>query len=186
MSVQASRDAAETTVGAEVEATPAAGVSASGAAAPAGAVTNPPPQEANERGTTAAATPEVTDAAPAPAPEAPKNATENAPEAAHGTPASPLTAVRLLLKPNKRGSGVSGEVGHLARTLNLTEADFLATLATAGVVRPTDPEQKPDFIELDSEIYWLNQNPTDGSLWLNAKASRRAAGRRREESNESE
>ena len=119
----------------------------------------------------------ATEVAPPPQGGATEKAAVGHSESANGSTASPLTAVRLLLKPNKRGSGVSGEVGYLARTLNQPEPDFLATLATAGVVRPTDPESKPDFVELDGEIYWLNQNPADGSLWLNAKASRRSAGR---------
>jgi hypothetical protein len=86
-----------------------------------------------------------------------------------------LTAVRLLLKPNKRGSGVSGEVGFLARTLEKSEEAFLATLTDAGLAIPTDSEAKPVFVEQAGEIFWLNKNSTDGSLWLNAKAAKSAA-----------
>jgi hypothetical protein len=86
-----------------------------------------------------------------------------------------LTAVRLLLKTNKRGSGVSGEVGFLARSLDKSEDAFLSTLTNAGLVVPTDSETKPVFVEQGGEIFWLNKNSTDGSLWLNAKAAKSAA-----------
>jgi hypothetical protein len=86
-----------------------------------------------------------------------------------------LTAVRLLLKPNKRGSGVSGEVGFLSRSLDKSEEAFLATLTHAGLVVPSDAEAKPVFVEQAGEIFWLNKNSTDGSLWLNAKAAKSAA-----------
>jgi hypothetical protein len=85
-----------------------------------------------------------------------------------------LTAVRLLLKPNKRGSGVSGEVGFLSRTLEKTEDAFLSTLTSAGLVVPADGDAKPVFVEQAGEIFWLNKNSTDGSLWLNAKAAKSA------------
>jgi hypothetical protein len=95
-----------------------------------------------------------------------------APKAPSGNAA--LTAVRLLLKPNKRGSGVSGEVGVLARTLEKSEEAFLATLTDAGLAVPADSEAKPLFVEQAGEIFWLNKNSTDGSLWLNAKAAKSA------------
>ncbi len=93
--------------------------------------------------------------------------------ASGGQPA--LAAVRLLLKPNKRGSGVSGEVGFLARSLDKDVDAFLGTLVAAGLVVPADSEAKPVFVEHAGEIFWLNQNAKDGSLWLNAKAAKSAA-----------
>jgi hypothetical protein len=88
---------------------------------------------------------------------------------------SALAGVRLLLKPNKRGSGVSGEIGFLARTLEKSDDAFLATLTGAGLIVPADSEDKPVFVEQAGEIFWINKNSTDGSLWLNAKAARSAA-----------
>ena len=88
---------------------------------------------------------------------------------------SALAGVRLLLKANKRGSGVSGEVGFLARTLGKTEEAFLGTLTSAGLVVPADGEAKPAFVEQAGEIFWLNKNSKDGSLWLNAKVAKSAA-----------
>jgi hypothetical protein len=86
-----------------------------------------------------------------------------------------LTAVRLLLKANKRGSGVSGEAGFLSRTLEKSEEAFLGTLTGAGLVIPADSDAKPVFVEQAGEIFWLNKNSTDGSLWLNAKAAKSSA-----------
>jgi hypothetical protein len=86
-----------------------------------------------------------------------------------------LTAVRLLLKPNKRGSGVSGEVGFLSRSLEKSEEAFLSTLTNAGLVVPPDADAKPVFVEQAGEIFWLNKNSSDGSLWLNAKVAKSAA-----------
>ena len=89
-------------------------------------------------------------------------------------PASPLSAVRLLLTPNKRGSGVSGEVSHLARTLGKSPDELLNTLLGAGLTLPAGDDAKPTFVEHEGEIFWFNENPKDESLWLNAKASRKS------------
>jgi hypothetical protein len=86
-----------------------------------------------------------------------------------------LSAVRLLLKPNKRGSGVSGETGFLARALDKPEDGFMRTLTATGLVVPDDSEQKPVFVEHDGEIYWFSKYPKDGTIWLNAKPAKSAA-----------
>ncbi len=91
------------------------------------------------------------------------------------TPASPLAAVRLLLAPNKRGTGVSAEVGHLSRTLEQDHQHLLAVLTGLGLSLPATEDEKPGFVEHDGEVYWLNKNAKDGSVWLNAKISKSAA-----------
>ncbi len=80
-----------------------------------------------------------------------------------------LVALRGLLKPNKRGSGASGELGFLQRTLEKSDDDFAALLSTAGLAIPTTAEDKPTYVEYGEEIVWVNRNPKDDSLWLNAK-----------------
>lgn len=87
---------------------------------------------------------------------------------------SALSAVRLLLNPNKRGTGVSAEVSYLARTLGRDLQDFLVVLTNLGLALPDTDEHKPSFVEHGDDIFWLNKNPKDGSVWLNAKASRAA------------
>ncbi|MDF9827177.1 hypothetical protein M2447_001266 [Ereboglobus sp. PH5-10] len=96
-------------------------------------------------------------------------------------PHSPLDAVRPLLKPNKRGSGVSGEVGYLARALDQGETEFVAGLTDAGLVVPPDADTKPTFVEHNGEIFWfgLFEKAGETSVWLNAKpakAKRKTAG----------
>ncbi|AHF90063.1 hypothetical protein OPIT5_07340 [Opitutaceae bacterium TAV5] len=110
---------------------------------------------------------------PEPGPDTPE-----AVPASPGAP-SPLTALRLLLKPNRRGTGVSGEVGFLARSLGKSEPELLAALGEAGLVVPDDPEAKPVFVEHGAEIFWFNRNAKDETLWLNAKASRASSSARR-------
>lgn len=85
---------------------------------------------------------------------------------------APLAALRLLLKPNKRGSGVSAELDYLARTLGRELQPFLVTISELGLALPATEEHKPTFVEHGGEIFWLNKNPKDGSVWLNAKASK--------------
>ncbi len=92
--------------------------------------------------------------------------------------ASPLTAVRLLLKQNKRGSGVSGEVSFLARTLDKNPEEFLSTLLATGLALPGEDDAKPVFVEHGGEIFWLNENARDESLWLNAKPAKKFPARK--------
>jgi hypothetical protein len=88
--------------------------------------------------------------------------------------AAALTALRLLLKPNKRGSGVSAETGHLAKSVGQDLQALLTTLTELGLALPATEEHKPAFVVQAEEIYWLNKNPKDGSVWLNAKAAKSA------------
>ena len=89
--------------------------------------------------------------------------------------ASPIAAVRLLLKPNKKGSGVSGETGNLSRTLGKDHQEFLSVLTGLGLALPATEADKPAFVEHEGEVFWLNKNSKDGSVWLNAKAAKSAA-----------
>ena len=84
--------------------------------------------------------------------------------------ASPLSAVRLLLKETKRG-GYAAEIGRLAGELGRTGEELLATLTAAGLKVPEKAREKPLFAEHAGEIFWLNRNAR-GELWLNAKASK--------------
>ena len=110
----------------------------------------------------------VTDSVPAAAPVAPVAAPAT-------SDVSPLAGVRLLLNPNKRGSGVSAEVGYLAKSLGKDLQDFLVVLTNLGLALPETEEHKPSFVEHADEIFWLNKNPKDGSVWVNAKTSKAGA-----------
>lgn len=86
-----------------------------------------------------------------------------------------LAGLRLLLKPNKRGSGVSAELEYLARALGREVQPFLVMISDLGLALPATEEHKPTFVAHGGEIFWLNKNPKDGSVWLNAKASKASA-----------
>ncbi len=87
--------------------------------------------------------------------------------------ASPLAAVRLLLKETRTGS-LSAKVERLAEELGKSPGDLLAALEAAGLKVPEKPREKPVFVPLADEILWLNKNGK-GELWLNAKASKFAS-----------
>lgn len=109
------------------------------------------------------------------APLAPAPGTPPAPaNTAQPAPGSQLAALRLLLKPNKRGTGVSAETGYLARALGQDLQVVLSALSNLGLALPATEEHKPSFVAQADEIYWLNKNPKDGSVWLNAKAAKAA------------
>ncbi|MSU24598.1 MAG: hypothetical protein EXS32_12345 [Opitutus sp.] len=105
--------------------------------------------------------------APTQASEAAASATAPSTEVA---PASPLAALRLILKETKTGA-YAGKVERLAETIGQASDQLLATLTGAGLVVPEKPKDKPVFIEHAGEIFWLNKN-AKGELWLNAKASK--------------
>jgi hypothetical protein len=84
--------------------------------------------------------------------------------------ATPLAAVRLLLKPTKTGS-FAGSIGFLAQAIGKGEEEFIAALVGAGLKVPEKAREKPVFAEHAGEIFWFNKN-AKGELWLNAKASK--------------
>ncbi len=97
-------------------------------------------------------------------------------------PASPLSGLRLVMKANKSKTGLSGSISFLAKALERSEEELLATLQGQGLVVPPETregeeEPKPVFVELGGEIYWLSRFAKDGSLWLNAKPAKSATRR---------
>lgn len=162
----------------------AGGEESSGAEGPAGE--SAPATEAPPPGEIAPESPAVESSAPAAAPaalaaaepekvEPPLPAAESAPSEPAAAPvvdgADPgLVTLRGLLKPNKRGSGASAELGFLQRTLEKSDDDFATLLSAAGLGIPATAEDKPTYVEHGEEIVWVNRNPKDDSLWLNAKA----------------
>lgn len=138
--------------------------SSDGAAAPTS------PNGATSEG--AAVVPNATEPAPAPTtPEAQSQPVATGTVAATpAAPASPLSAVRLLLKETRTGS-LAAKIDRLAEELGKSPDDVLATLVAAGLKVPEKPREKPAFVPHGEEILWLNRN-AKGELWLNAKASK--------------
>lgn len=127
-------------------------------------------------------------AEPAPAPEptpAPVASVEAAPAVVVASPApasdgKALSALRLVMKPNKSKTGLSGSIAKLAKEVERSEADLLAALQAHGLSAPAAPaegeaEAKPVFVQHEGEIFWISRFAKDGSLWLNAKAAKSAA-----------
>jgi len=90
-------------------------------------------------------------------------------------PAAPLPAgpallekVRPLMRRNRRGPGGSGSTSFLSRALRCTEADLTTAFKTLGLVMPEKAEDKPVFVEVGTDLWWLNLD-SRGGLWINGR-----------------
>lgn len=81
-----------------------------------------------------------------------------------------LLKLRPALKATRTGA-IAAEIEKLAESLSKNADELVAELVTAGLKVPEKAREKPVFVELNGEIYWLNKN-AKGQLWLNAKASK--------------
>ncbi|MFZ9682901.1 MAG: hypothetical protein ACO3DQ_06835 [Cephaloticoccus sp.] len=106
----------------------------------------------------------ATDDAPAAKAETP--ATDDAPVPEHQT-------ILLTLRPSLAATrnGVAADLVKLAEAQERSVDDLTATLVAAGLKVPEKPREKPVFVEVKGEIFWLNRNAKD-EVWLNAKAAR--------------
>ncbi|MBS0662879.1 MAG: hypothetical protein JSR48_06420 [Verrucomicrobia bacterium] len=112
--------------------------------------------------------------------EAPKPA-EAAGESSGGrapkpeTPPEPLPAgpallekVRPHMRRNRRGPGGSGSASFLSRALRCSEAELTAGFQALGLVVPGKADDKPVFVEVGAELWWLNLD-SRGGLWINGR-----------------
>jgi hypothetical protein len=72
------------------------------------------------------------------------------------------------MRRNQRGPGMSVGVDYLAKKWDQTEEDLRGALLECGFVMPEDEDTKPDYVEYDGDLYWLNINRR-GELWINTK-----------------
>jgi hypothetical protein len=107
-------------------------------------------------------------------------AAEESGEPAPVPSANAVPALRLLLKPKSRGTGVAATIEALAEELGKAAGDILDVLTQAGLSVPETAKDKPAFIELGDEILWINRNARTDTLWLNAKVKpkRKAAAKK--------
>lgn len=82
-----------------------------------------------------------------------------------------LDKVRPQMRRNRRGPGGSGSVGFLSRALRCGDADLLGALGTLGLVLPATPADKPVYVELGDEVWWLNRDQR-GGIWVNGRERR--------------
>lgn len=81
-------------------------------------------------------------------------------------------AIRPHLRRNQRGPGMSVGVDHLARKWDLTEEDILGALKECGLTIPEDEDAKPECVEYEGDLYWVNINRR-GERWINTKEKAR-------------
>lgn len=77
-------------------------------------------------------------------------------------------AIKPHMRRNQRGPGMSVGVEYLAKKWDLGEEDVKAALTECGFTVPTDEDTKPDYLEYDGDLFWLNINRR-GELWINTK-----------------
>jgi hypothetical protein len=77
-------------------------------------------------------------------------------------------AIKPHMRRNQRGPGMSVGVDYLAKKWDQTEDDLKGALVECGFVVPNDEDAKPEYVEYDGDLYWLNVNRR-GELWINTK-----------------
>ncbi|PAW65132.1 MAG: hypothetical protein B9S34_11430 [Opitutia bacterium Tous-C1TDCM] len=83
-------------------------------------------------------------------------------------------AIKPHMRRNQRGPGMSVGVDYLAKKWDQAEEDLKGALVECGFVLPIDEDSKPEHIEYDGDLYWLNINRR-GELWINTKEKPRPA-----------
>ena len=77
-------------------------------------------------------------------------------------------AIKPHMRRNQRGPGMSVGAEYLAKKWDLAEDDVKGALVECGFVVPEDEDSKPEYVEYDGDLYWLNINRR-GELWINTK-----------------
>ena len=77
-------------------------------------------------------------------------------------------AIKPHMRRNQRGPGMSVGVDYLAKKWDQSEDDLKGALAECGFVMPADEDAKPEYLEYDGDLYWVNVNRR-GELWINTK-----------------
>ena len=77
-------------------------------------------------------------------------------------------AIQPLMRRNQRGAGLSAGVDHLAKKWGLSEDEVIGALKECGFTIPEDEDARPDYVEYDGDLFWVNVNRR-GELWINTK-----------------
>jgi hypothetical protein len=77
-------------------------------------------------------------------------------------------AIRPHMRRNQRGPGMSVGVDYLVKKWEFSEDDLKAALQECGFTVPDDEDAKPEYLEYDGDLYWVNMNRR-GELWINTK-----------------
>ncbi|MEO6567784.1 MAG: hypothetical protein ABIO94_03395, partial [Opitutaceae bacterium] len=79
-----------------------------------------------------------------------------------------LAKIRPLMRRNRRGPGGSGSFSFLARALKTTENELSAAFTQMGLMLSASAEEKVKLVELDGDLWWLNQD-SRGGIWINGR-----------------
>jgi hypothetical protein len=77
-------------------------------------------------------------------------------------------AIKPHMRRNQRGPGMSVGVDYLAKKWDQTEDDMKGALVECGFTIPEDEDAKPEYLEFEGDLYWINVNRR-GELWINTK-----------------
>jgi hypothetical protein len=77
-------------------------------------------------------------------------------------------AIKPHMRRNQRGPGMSVGVDYLAKKWDQSEEDLKGALAECGFTIPEDEDAKPEYLEFEGDLYWININRR-GELWINTK-----------------
>jgi hypothetical protein len=98
-----------------------------------------------------------------------------------GAPAAPLPTgdallgrIRPQMRRNRREPGGSGSVSFLSRALKCSEASLVEAFNAMGLASPAAAGDPPAYLEIGSELWWLNKDQR-GGVWINAREKRDGA-----------
>lgn len=77
-------------------------------------------------------------------------------------------AIKPHMRKNQRGPGMSVGVDYLAKKWDQSEEDLKGALVECGFSIPADEDAKPEYLEFEGDLYWINVNRR-GELWINTK-----------------
>lgn len=79
-----------------------------------------------------------------------------------------LARIRPHMRRNRRGPGGSGSTSFLSRALKCSESDLKTAFEAMGLTLPASSGDKPVFVEIGDELWWLNAD-SRGGLWINGR-----------------
>jgi hypothetical protein len=77
-------------------------------------------------------------------------------------------AIKPHMRRNQRGPGMSVGTEYLAKKWDQSEDDIKGALVECGFTIPEDEDAKPEYIEFEGDLYWVNINRR-GEVWINTK-----------------
>jgi len=125
---------------------------------------NGPSPEERASGERASESPEVSP----PEQSTTRSPKSDAPRAGLPEGAALLDKIRPHMRRNRRGPGGSGSTTFLSRALRTNESALKSAFVGLGLTVPETPADKPSYLEIGNEIWWLNVD-SRGGLWINGR-----------------